>query len=81
VPPILNMVTGRLQGEKPDESTGRRKKRARLARLDEIDSSQEQDVSQTSLSFPPADWTPSQEQDFTGVSSNVDPGLAMPQGN
>jgi hypothetical protein len=78
VPPILNLVTGRLKGEKPDESTGRRKKRARLG-LDGIDASQEQDVSQTA--FTQADWTPSQEHDFTEVSPNVDPGLAMPQGN
>ena len=77
VPPILNLVTGRLKGEKPDDTPGRRTKRARLG-LDGMES-QRPDVSQAS--FTQADWTPTQEHSFTGVSSNVDPGLAMPQGN
>jgi len=72
VPPILNLVTGRLKGEKPDDTPGRRKKRVQLGL--EGAESQEQDVSQ-------ANWTPTQEHDFTGVSANLDPGLTMPQGN
>lgn len=82
MPPLLNLVTGRLKGDKPDESAPRRRrKRARLG-LDGIASSQGQEASQPSMAFAPADWTPTQDQqDFTAVSANVDPGLAMPQGN
>jgi hypothetical protein len=78
VPPILNLVTGRLKGEKPDETPRRRKKRVRLG-LDGLDASQGQEEA-TQPSYPQADWTQTQEHGFTGVSPNVDPGLAMPQG-
>lgn len=70
VPPILNLVTGRLKGEPPDEAPGHRRKRVRAS----LDGGEAQTLDIAQAAVGQADWTPTQ-------APNVDPGLAMHQGN
>jgi hypothetical protein len=86
VPPILNLVTGRLktEGAPADETPTRRGKRRRTdaaAAAESFDAESQP----TQQAFTEEGWSHTaqgqeQGQDYE-MSQNVDPGLQMPQGS